>query len=176
MIFQELKLKGAFLIKFEKIEDERGFFARSWCVREAEKHGLKRNMVQANVSFNKKKGTLRGMHYQKEPFQEVKLVRCVRGRIYDVIIDLRPGSPTFCQWIGLELSQDNDRMLYVPENFAHGFQTLTDNSEVNYLVSEFYTPEAEKGIRFNDPFFDIQWPEIQTRTVSIKDNTWPDFN
>jgi dTDP-4-dehydrorhamnose 3,5-epimerase len=176
MIFQELKLKGAFLIKFEKIEDERGFFARSWCVREAEKHGLKRNMVQANVSFNKKKGTLRGMHYQKEPFQEVKLVRCVRGKIYDVIIDLRPESPTFRQWIGVELSQDNDCMLYVPENFAHGFQTLTDNSEVNYLVSEFYTPEAEKGIRFNDPFFDIKWPEVQTRTISIKDNTWPDFN
>jgi dTDP-4-dehydrorhamnose 3,5-epimerase len=176
MIFQELKLKGAFLIKFEKIEDERGFFARSWCVREAEKHGLKRYMVQANVSFNKKKGTLRGMHYQKEPFQEVKLVRCVRGRIYDVIIDLRPKSPTFCHWIGLELSQDNDSMLYVPENFAHGFQTLTDNSEVNYLVSEFYTPEAEKGIRFNDPFFDIQWPEVQTITISRKDNTWPDFN
>ena len=176
MIFQELKLKSAFLIKFKKIEDERGFFARSWCVREAEKQGLKRNMVQANISFNKKKGTLRGMHYQNEPFQEAKLIRCVRGRIYDVIIDLRPESPTFRQWIGLELSQYNDCMLYVPENFAHGFQTLTDNSEVNYLVSEFYTPEAEKGIRFNDPSFDIKWPEVQTRTISIKDNTWPDFN
>jgi dTDP-4-dehydrorhamnose 3,5-epimerase len=133
-------------------------------------------MVQANVSFNKRKGTLRGMHYQAAPYKEVKLVRCVRGSIYDVILDLRPVSPTFRQWVGVELTQDNGRMLYVPEDFAHGFQTLTDDAEVNYLVSQFYSPEAERGVRFDDSAFGMEWPEVGERIISAKDQSWADFS
>jgi dTDP-4-dehydrorhamnose 3,5-epimerase len=174
MIFTPTKLQGAFILEVKKIEDERGFFGRSWCRRELEEHGLNANVVQANVSYNKVKGTLRGMHFQKAPHQETKLVRCTRGAIYDVIIDLRPNSPTYKQWIGVELTEDNYRMLFVPEDFAHGFITLQDNTEVTYQVTQYYTPGAEGGIRWNDPAFNIQWP-IEPTVVSGKDQAHPDF-
>lgn len=175
MIFTETKLNKAYIIEIKKIEDERGFFGRSWCKNELEEHGLNANMAQANTSFSFKKGTLRGMHFQVHPFQETKLIRCVRGAIYDVIIDLRPESSTFKQWIGTELSAENYKMLYVPEGFAHGFLTLTDNAEVYYNVTAFYTPGAERGIRWNDPQFKINWP-FQPLIVSEKDNEHPGFS
>ncbi|HXF64618.1 MAG TPA: dTDP-4-dehydrorhamnose 3,5-epimerase [Caldilineaceae bacterium] len=174
MIFTETKLRGAYIIDIAPRRDERGFFARTWCRREFEEHGLNPALVQANLSHNIRCGTLRGMHYQLPPYGETKLVRCVRGAIYDVIIDLRPDSPTFGQWVGVELTEDNYRMLYVPEQFAHGFQTLTDNADVAYQVSEFYTPGAERGIRYNDPAFAVQWP-LAVTVISQKDQSWPDF-
>jgi dTDP-4-dehydrorhamnose 3,5-epimerase len=174
MIFTETKLDGAFLIDIEERTDERGFFARSWCQKEFEQHGLVPRVVQANISFNHKKGTVRGMHYQASPYEETKLVRCTRGAIYDVIVDLRKGSPTYCQWISAELTADNRRMLFVPEGYAHGFQTLTDATEVCYQVSQFYTPGAERGARFNDPAFGIRWP-LDVTVISEKDANWADF-
>ena len=174
MIFTETELKGAFIIELKKLEDNRGFFARSWCQNEFEAHGLNTRIVQANVSYNKKKGTLRGMHYQKAPHEETKLVRCTRGAIYDVIIDLRPTSPTRGQWIGVELTEGNYKMLYVPENFAHGFETLEDESEVIYQVSQFYTPGAENGIRWDDLAFNIAWP-IEVQVTSEKDKSWSNY-
>jgi dTDP-4-dehydrorhamnose 3,5-epimerase len=174
MIFTETKLDGAFLIDIEEHTDERGFFARSWCQKEFEQHGLVPRVVQANISFNHKKGTVRGMHYQASPYEETKLVRCTRGAIYDVIVDLRKGSPTFRQWISAELTADNRRMLFVPEGFAHGFQILTDATEVCYQVSHFYTPGAERGARFNDPAFGIRWP-LDVTVISEKDANWADF-
>lgn len=175
MIFTETKLKGAFIIEIKKIEDERGFFGRSWCKKEMEENGLNGEIVQANTSFSFKKGTLRGMHYQVPPYEEAKIIRCVRGAIYDVIIDLRPGSAGYKKWIGTELTSDNYKMLYVPEGFAHGFITLTDNVEVYYNVTAFYTPGAEKGIRWNDPLFNIKWP-VYPVVISSKDQEHPDFN
>jgi len=172
--FTETKLKGAFLIDMEKREDNRGSFARSFCRREFETHGLNPHVAQANASHSLRKGTMRGMHYQKTPFQEVKIVRCTRGAIYDVIIDLRINSPTYQQWVGAELTADNYRALYVPEDFAHGFVTLVDDADVFYLVSQFYAPNSECGIRHNDPMFAIQWPE-EIKVVSDKDNAWPDY-
>lgn len=174
MKFTETKLKGAFVVEIEKLSDDRGFFARSWCQKEFEAHGLIPEVVQANVSYNRKKGTLRGMHYQVAPYQECKLIRCTRGAIYDVIIDLRLESPTYRQWTGVELTADNYTMFFVPEDFAHGFQTLTDETEITYQVSQFYMPGSEKGIRFDDPSFDIQWP-LDVTIISDKDGTWPDF-
>ena len=174
MIFTETKLNGAYVIEIEKLEDNRGFFARSWCQNEFKAKGLVSRVVQANVSSNKKKGTLRGMHYQLSPYEETKLVRCTRGAIYDVIIDLRPGSPTYAQWVGVELTAENYKMLYVPEDFAHGFQTLEDDSEVVYQVTQFYTPGSEKGIRWDDPVFSIQWP-TDVQVISDKDKSWPDY-
>ena len=174
MKFSETQLKGAYFIEIEKLSDDRGFFARSWCQKEFEDHGLESGFVQANVSYNLKKGTIRGMHYQIAPYQECKLIRCTRGAIYDVIIDLRPDSPTYKQWAGVELTADNYVMFFVPEDFAHGFQTLTDKTEITYQVSQFYTPGSEKGIRFDDPAFAIQWP-LEVTLISDKDNTWPDF-
>jgi len=174
MIFTETKLDGAFLIDIEERTDERGFFARSWCQKEFEQHGLVPRVVQANISFNHKKGTVRGMHYQASHYEETKLVRCTRGAIYDVIVDLRKGSPTYCQWISPELTSDNRRMLFVPEGYAHGFQTLTDATEVCYQVSQFYTPGAERGARFNDPAFSIRWP-LEVTVISEKDANWADF-
>ena len=174
MFFEQTKLNGAFVIQLQKIEDNRGFFARAWCEKEFAEHGLTPVVHQANVSFNIKKGTLRGMHYQVEPYGEAKTVRCTRGRIYDVIIDLRKNSPTYKQWFGVELTAENYKMLYVPENFGHGFLTLEDNSEVTYQVSEFYTPGAERGIRWNDPGIGIQWPG-QIEVISEKDAHWPDY-
>jgi dTDP-4-dehydrorhamnose 3,5-epimerase len=174
VIFQETKLAGAYTIELERREDERGFFARGWCQQEFERQGLVSRLVQANISFNKQRGTLRGMHYQASPFEETKLVRCTRGAICDVIIDLRPESPTYGQWLGVELTADNYRILYVPERFAHGFITLEDNTEVTYQVSQFYTPACERGIRWNDPAFGVRWP-VEVQVISQKDSSWPDW-
>lgn len=175
MLFTETKLKGAFIIEIKQLTDERGFFGRSWCKREMEEHGLNGNVVQSNTSFSKTKGTLRGLHYQKHPYEETKLMRCTKGAIYDVIVDLRRDSPTFLQWIGVELTENNYKMLYVPENFAHGFVTLADNSEVTYLVTEYYTAGAEAGIRFDDKKLDIRWP-VPVTVVSEKDRNHPDID
>jgi dTDP-4-dehydrorhamnose 3,5-epimerase len=172
VIFSETKLKGAFVIEIQKLTDNRGFFARSWCQNEFSEHGLTARILQVNISYNIKKGTLRGMHYQATPYEETKLVRCTKGAIYDVIIDLRPDSPTYSQWIGVHLTADNYKMLYVPENFAHGFQVLEDNTEATYQVSQFYTPGSERGIRWDDPKFGIDWP-MEVRVISEKDGSWP---
>lgn len=174
MRFMETKLKGAFIIEPEKKEDERGFFARVWCQREFEEHGLNSRLVQCNVSFNKKRGTLRGMHYQVAPFAEAKLVRCTRQVIFDVIIDLRPDSSTFKKHISVVLSADEHKMLYIPEGLAHGFQTLEDNAEVFYQMSEFYSPEQARGVRWNDPAFGIVWP-IADPIMLARDRNYPDF-
>jgi dTDP-4-dehydrorhamnose 3,5-epimerase len=173
MIFTKTKLKGAFVIEPEKLEDERGFFARAFCQEEFKARGLNTNWVQCNISFNRKKGTLRGMHYQAAPYEEIKLVRCTMGAIYDVIIDLRPESPTFKQWLATELTAENRRMLYVPEKSAHGFLTLLDNTEVFYQISEFYHPESEMGVRWNDPEFAIKWPVELVQIISPKDRGYP---
>ena len=175
MKFVEIELAGAYLIDIEKLQDERGFFARGYCSQEFAAQGLASRLVQSNISFNLKKATLRGMHYQVMPFAETKLVRCTRGAVYDVIIDLRRESKTFKKWFGVELTEENYRMLYVPEGFGHGFQTLADRSEVVYHVSEFYTPNAEQGIRYDDPQFGIRWP-LNVQIISQKDKTWPDFS
>ncbi len=175
MIFTETRLRGAYILDLEPIEDTRGFFARSWDERELAQHGLETRIAQCNTSYNKRKGTIRGMHFQKAPHEEVKLVRCVRGELYDIIIDLRSDSPTFKRWTGVELSADNHRMLYVPRGFAHGFQTLADDTETFYMVSEFYTPESEGGVRWNDPVFGIEWPLGEPTEISDKDGGWPDF-
>ena len=174
MIFTETDLQGAYVIDVEPIKDNRGFFARGWCKSEFEDQGLKSQIVQCNLSFNHSKGTVRGMHYQLDPFREVKLIRCIRGAIYDVIIDIRTNSASFKSWFGIELSEENRRMLYVPEGFAHGYQTLFDNCEVFYQVTEYYQPNHEYGIRWNDPVFDIKWP-LHATIVSDKDKTYPDF-
>ena len=174
MLFLETKLKGAFTIELQRIEDSRGFFARAFCKREFEQRGLNPAIVQCNVSFNPQKGTLRGMHYQQEPFREVKVVRCIAGAIFDAIVDLRPDSSTYREWTGVELSAQNGRSLYVPEGFAHGYLTLTENTEVFYQVSEFYSPGYERSIRWNDPAFRIQWP-IEPLIISPKDASHPDF-
>jgi len=173
MIFNETKLKGAYVIDLEPIRDERGFFARAWCKREFEEHGLIPNFVQANISFNEKAGTLRGMHYQTAPYEEIKLIHCTQGTIYDVIIDLRPDSETFKQWISVELSSENYRLLYIPKGFAHGFQTLSDASEMYYLHSEYFVPNASTGVKWDDPEFGVKWPEIEQRIISNKDMSWP---
>lgn len=175
MIFTGTKLNGAFLIEPERLEDERGFFARAWCQKEFEAHGLNPRLVQCNISFNKKRGTLRGMHYQAAPHEEAKLVRCTMGSIYDVIVDLRPGSPTFKKHLSVLLSSSNRKMLYVPEGFAHGFLTLEDNTEVFYQMSEFHAPEHAKGFRWNDPAFSIEWPE-EIRVISGRDQEYLAFH
>lgn len=172
MRFTETKLKGAFIIDPELREDDRGGFARTFCAREFEEHGLKPIVAQCNLSFNFKAGTLRGMHYQVAPACETKLVRCIRGAVYDVIIDLRPDSPTYRQHIGVELTADNRRALYVPEMFAHGYQTLTDHAEVIYQVTEYYNPSCERGARYNDRAFGIEWP-MPVAVISEKDANWP---
>ena len=174
MIFIETRLKGAYVVEPEHLADERGFFARVWCQREFEAHGLNPNLTQCNISFNHRKGTLRGMHYQIAPHAESKLVRCTKGAIYDVIVDLRADSNTFMQWFGIELSADNRRMLYVPEGLAHGFLTLTDAVEVFYQMSEFYSAEHARSVRWNDPAFGIQWPG-EVLMISERDSSQPDF-
>ena len=174
MIFTETKLKGAWIIDIQKLEDLRGFNARALCQKEFEAHGLTSHFVQANVLFNKRKGTLRGMHYQIPPRAETKLFRCVRGAVFDVIIDMRPDSSTFRQWIAIELSANNYRTLYIPGNFAQGFLTLDDATELFYQVSEFYSPEYERGIRYNDPAFAISWPH-PIEVISTKDESWLDY-
>lgn len=172
MRFIETKLPGAYLIELEAMADERGFFARSYCREEFAAHGLKTDVCQCNVSFNSKKGTLRGMHFQRSPRAEAKLVRCTRGALYDVVIDLRPDSPTCCQWAGVELTADNHRSLYIPEGFAHGFQTLEDNTEVFYQMYESFSPEHADGVRWDDPAFNISWP-LPSPVISEKDRSYP---
>jgi dTDP-4-dehydrorhamnose 3,5-epimerase len=174
VLFRETKLPGAFVIELQKHEDERGFFARSWCQKEFEAHGLNPRMLQCNISFNKVKGTLRGMHYQVAPCPEGKLVRCTQGAIYDVIIDLRRESATYKQHFAEVLSSNNYRALFVPEGFAHGFQTLEDNSEVFYQMSAFYSPEHQRGLRYNDPAFKIRWP-VEATVISDRDRNYEDF-
>ncbi|MCC6423958.1 MAG: dTDP-4-dehydrorhamnose 3,5-epimerase [Phycisphaerales bacterium] len=174
MIFHQTKLAGAYIIELEKIADSRGFFAESFSSRQFEQQGLNCRIAQCNVSFNHKKGTLRGMHFQIAPATEVKIVRCTRGAVFDAIVDIRPCSATYGQWIGVELSADNHKALYVPEMFAHGYQTLADNSEVTYQVSEFYTPSAARGYRYDDPGFGIQWP-LPVVELSGRDAAWEPF-
>jgi dTDP-4-dehydrorhamnose 3,5-epimerase len=174
MIFTELKLKGAFVIEPERVEDERGFFARTWCEREFKDRHLNPRLVQCSISFNEKKGTLRGMHFQAPPRQETKLVRCTRGAIYDVIIDLRAHSSTLRQWLAVDLTAENRRLLYIPKGLAHGFQTLVDHTEVSYAISDFYHPECARGIRWNDPALQIPWP-LQEVILSERDRTYPDL-
>lgn len=175
MIFHPTPLEGAFLIEPEKRGDERGFFARVFCVNEFKENGLDANVVQINNSRTANKGTLRGMHYQLAPHAETKIVRCIEGALYDVILDLRVDSPTFGQSFGAELTAENRMMMYVPKGFAHGFMTLVDNTEAFYYVTEFYNADAERGIRYNDSSFKIKWP-MQPVVISEKDQTWPDYN
>jgi dTDP-4-dehydrorhamnose 3,5-epimerase len=175
MIFTETKLSGAYVIDLEPHHDERGFFARAWCETEFTEHGLNPCIKQCNISFNPKEGTLRGMHYQADPYGEVKLVRCTMGKIYDVIIDIRPDSSSYKQHFSIELSDENRRMLYIPEGFAHGFQTLTDNVEVFYQMAQSYVPGAASGIRWNDPAFKLEWPEVSNRIISERDEQYPDY-
>jgi len=172
MIFTETELPGAFIVDVNPVEDDRGLFARIYCADEFARHGLNVNVAQGNVSFNHKAGTVRGMHYQLPPAPETKLVRCTRGAILDVIVDLRPGSPTYLQHVAVELSEHNRRSLYVPEMFAHGYQTLTDRAEVTYQVSAPYTPGAERGLRHDDPQLGIRWP-LAVQAISGKDASWP---
>ena len=172
MIFTETKLNGAFVLDIIQLEDERGFFGRAWCKREMEENGLSGNIVQSSVSFNKTRGTLRGLHFQKPPFEETKLVRCTKGAIYDVIVDLRKDSSTYLKWFGIELSEKSYKMLYIPKNFAHGFITLEDNSEVFYQMSDFYVPGSADGLRWNDPLLNINWPD-QVVVISERDNNYP---
>ena len=172
MIFTETRLKGAYIIEPERQEDERGFFARTFCRKEFEAQGLNPRVVQCSVSFNEKRGTLRGIHYQALPHAEAKSVRCVRGAIYDVIVDLRRESPTFKQWTAVELSAGNGKMLYVPEGVGHGFQTLVDSSEVFYQMSEFYHPECARGLRWDDPVIGVEWPLVPS-VMSQRDLTFP---
>ncbi len=174
MIFTPTALKDATLIDIEKREDARGFFARAWCAEEYAQHDLDTALAQCSISFNHKRGTLRGMHWQAEPHGEVKVVRCTAGAIYDVIVDVRPESPTFRKWIGVELSASNRRMLYIPKGFAHGFQTLADDTEVFYFISAFYAPDAACGARYNEPAFGIVWP-LPVSVIAAKDEAWPDY-
>jgi dTDP-4-dehydrorhamnose 3,5-epimerase len=175
MKFHEIPLKGAYTIELEKRGDDRGFFARFFCTDEFANEGLNNAFAQINNSLTAKKGTLRGMHYQLMPSAEVKVVRCISGSLYDVILDLRPESPTFGQWFGETLSADNRTMMYCPKGFAHGFVTLEDDTEAFYLVSDPYAPDLERGIRFDDPKFNIEWP-IEAAEISDKDRNWPDFD
>lgn len=174
MIFKETKLAGAYVIELERREDERGFFARAFCQKEFEQHGLKPMIAQANIASNRKKGTMRGMHFQYPPAAETKLVRCTRGAILDVIVDLRPDSPTYLQHISVELNADNQRALYVPERFAHGYQVLRDNTDTSYQVGEFYTPGCEGGLMYDDPALAIKWP-LPVSVISEKDKAWKAF-
>lgn len=174
MKFTELRLRGAYIVELEPLRDERGFFARSFCKREFSALSLGTSVAQCNVSVNEKRGTLRGMHFQRPPMEEAKLVRCVRGAIFDVLIDLRPGSPTFGQWLTVELTGENRKAVYIPEGFAHGFQTLENDTEVHYLMFEFYAPGYSGGIRWDDPAFGIRWP-LSEPILSEKDRSYPPY-
>lgn len=175
MIFRETTLPGAFVIEPERIGDHRGFFGRIWCKNEFGQRGLRTEMAQANVGFSFRQGTLRGLHFQKAPHAEVKIVRCTRGAIFDVIVDLRPGSPSFTRWFGVQLDEENRRMIYVPEGFAQGYITLAENTEIYYHTSEFYDPSLASGIRYDDPAFGIVWP-TEVTVISEQDRRWPDFS
>jgi dTDP-4-dehydrorhamnose 3,5-epimerase len=172
MIFVATRLDGAWLIDIERREDERGFFARTWCRQELAAQGLDTNIVQESLSFNRRRGTLRGLHYQRSPYEETKIVRCTRGAIFDVIADLRPDSPNYLRWQGFELTAENRRAIYIPKGFAHGFQSLTDDAEIAYQISEFYAPEAAGGCRYDDPTFGIAWP-LPVTVISERDRGWP---
>jgi len=174
MTFYETKLKGVFIIDIERVVDERGFFARSWCKKDFEAHGLNINAVQENVSFTERKGTLHGMHYQVAPYSENKMIRCIAGAIYDVVMDIRPHSATFRDWIGVELTEGTGTMLYVPQGFAHGFISLRDHTTVNFIVTSYYNPAAERGIRYDDPAFNVNWP-IKPVVISDKDKNHKPF-
>jgi dTDP-4-dehydrorhamnose 3,5-epimerase len=174
MIFKSTEIEDAYVVELEKRADARGFFARGWCWSEFGDRGLPNRLAQMNISFNRFKHTLRGFHYQVVPYQEAKLLRCVRGAVYDVLVDLRPQSPTFLSHIAIELNATNYRSLLIPEGCANAFLTLADETEVTYLVSEFYTPAAERGIRWNDPTFAVDWP-AEPAVISDKDRSWPDF-
>ena len=171
MIFTETKLKGAFILDIERRDDNRGFFSRVFCQNQFKKHGLKPVIAQANIAFNKKRGTMRGMHFQFPPAPETKLVRAVRGSILDIIVDLRPESPTYLQHVAVELSAENHRALYVPERFAHGYQVLEDVTETSYDVGEFYAPECESGLAYDDPRLRLEWP-LPVTEISDKDRKW----
>jgi len=175
IIFRETKLKGAFVIEPEKFPDDRGFLARSFSLTEFEEHGLDPHMAECNISFSKKQYTLRGMHFQKDEHAQAKLVRCTKGSVFDVIIDLRPDSPTFKQWIGIKLTEENRLLLYVPKGFAHGFLTLDDDTEVFYQISNVYKRESEGGVRWNDPCFGIDWPATDGLTINSRDQNYEDF-
>jgi dTDP-4-dehydrorhamnose 3,5-epimerase len=175
MIFRDTELAGVYLIDPERLEDHRGFFARVWCKRELLQRGLMAELSQSNMSFTHRRGTLRGLHLQRPPHGEVKIVRCTRGMIYDVVVDLRPDSPTYKRWVGAHLSEDNCSLLYVPEGCAQGFVTLRDNTEIYYHTSEFYHPESATGVRYNDPEFAIRWP-IPVSVASQQDEQWPDYS
>ena len=174
MKFEETAIPGVWVLDLERREDPRGFFARTFCEQEFAEHGLLTRFVQCNLSSNRKRGTLRGLHFQNEPKPEVKLVRCVQGAVYDVVVDLRPDSPAYCQWVGIELSAANGRALYIPAGIAHGFQTLEDNTDLYYHMGEFYEPSLAAGVRWNDPAFDIAWP-VANPILSDKDAAYPDF-
>jgi dTDP-4-dehydrorhamnose 3,5-epimerase len=174
MTFDTTKVEGVFLVHVEPKTDERGFFARTWCQNEFVNSGLSPRLAQCSISFNRRRGTLRGMHFQAEPYPEAKLVRCTRGAIYDVVIDLRPDSQTFREWTGVELTAENRHMLYVPEGCGHGFLTLQDETEVFYQISEFYHPELARGVRWNDSTFQIVWPG-PVEVISERDRSYPDF-
>lgn len=176
MIFTETSIHGAWLVDLKRMEDHRGFFARAWSAAEFAEKGLPTHFPDVNISLSVRKGTIRGMHYQKAPHEEAKFVRCVRGALFDVIVDLRPDSPTFLQWAGFEISASSYQAVFVPAGCAHGVQTLEDNTEMFYMVSATYQPAAEAGMRWDDPFFAIQWPDVGQRIVSDKDLSWPDFN
>jgi len=175
MLFSETKLQGAFIIEIRKIGDERGFFGRSWCKKEMEEQGLNGSIAQINTSLSKFRGTLRGLHFQVAPYQECKMIRCTKGSIFDIIVDLRPDSTTFLQWFGEELTEENHKALYSPKGFAQGFITLTDNSEITYFTTDFYAPGFDRGVRWNDPQFGIRLP-VEPVVISEKDQTWPDFS
>ncbi|HYZ19813.1 MAG TPA: dTDP-4-dehydrorhamnose 3,5-epimerase family protein [Gaiellaceae bacterium] len=175
MRFAELGLPGAYLVELERREDERGWFARLWDPDELGAEGLDPRMAQISVAWNERRGTLRGLHYQADPHGEAKLVRCTRGAIYDVLVDLRPGSPAYTRWVAIELRDDDPRMLYVPMGVAHGYQTLADGTETLYLISEFYRSELQRGVRWDDPAFAISWPDADRRVISERDAAWPDF-
>ena len=175
MIFTETSLEGAFIIELDPHHDERGFFARAWCEREFVEHGLSSSLKQCNISFSTTTGTLRGLHYQAAPYEETKLIRCVKGAIYDVIVDLRTESRTFTQYFAAYLTEENRKMLYVPEGFAHGFQTMADNTEVFYQMSQLYVQDAARGIRWDDPAFRIDWPSVPKRTMSSRDREFPNY-
>lgn len=174
MRFTETKIGGAYILDAERIADERGFFARTWARDEFVAHGLNPDLAQCNVSYNRRKGTVRGMHWQSPPYAETKLVRCTAGAIYDVIVDIRPDSPTYREWVSAELSAENRRALSIPEGCAHGFQTLTDDSEVFYQITAYYAPEAARGMRWNDPAINLTWP-LPITVISARDAEYPDF-
>ncbi len=174
MIFKETKLKGVYVIEVERRADSRGFFGRAWCENELGSHGVPARFVQSNIGFSRKKGTLRGMHLQNAPYQEIKLVRCTTGRVMDVAIDLRPGSPTYRQWISEELSFNNRKMLLIPEGCAHGYITLVDNTELLYETSQFYAPAYATGVLYNDPAFGVVWP-VPVEVISEADMNWPRY-